>query len=122
MIARHWFAGVTIAGLVALAGCSGSSSSPSPPTPSPKPSANKEQAETAGNLAKLSADDKALAEAQKVCPISGEPLGTMGVPLKLALKGETVFLCCPSCKGKAEADPDKTLKAIADAKAKSGLK
>jgi hypothetical protein len=70
------------------------------------------------NLAKLSPEDRTLAESQKTCPITGEPLGSMGVPPKVMLKDQPVFLCCTSCKKKAEADPDKTLKAVADAKAK----
>jgi hypothetical protein len=41
----------------------------------------------------------------------------MGVPIKLTLKGQTVFLCCSGCQDKAESDPEKTLKTIADAKA-----
>src|SRR5262249_19328892 len=39
-------------------------------------------------LAKLSADDRRLAEAQKVCPITGQSLGSMGVPVKLTLLGQ----------------------------------
>ncbi|HEV3439062.1 MAG TPA: hypothetical protein VG122_16970 [Gemmata sp.] len=124
MTVRHWFTGVVIAGSVAFAGCGGDSS-----TPTPKPtSAEHAGAEHAGTttpagpaaqLAKLPAADKALAEAQKVCPISGEPLGSMGVPPKLSLNGETVFLCCNGCAKDAKADPDKTLKALAAKKAEA---
>ena len=71
-------------------------------------------------LSKLSDEDRKLANEQKDCPITGEPLGSMGVPIKLTLKDQTVFLCCASCKKEAEADADKTLKAVADAKAKVG--
>src|SRR6476469_7672944 len=39
-------------------------------------------AEIVAALAKLSAEDRAIAEKQKVCPVSGEPLGTMGAPIK----------------------------------------
>jgi len=61
------------------------------------------------NLAKLSADDRALAEKQKVCPVGGGELGAMGVPYKLTVKDRVVFLCCEHCKGDIEADPDKFL-------------
>jgi hypothetical protein len=61
------------------------------------------------NLAKLSPEDRKLAEAQKVCVVSGEPLGEMDVPVKITVKDQTVFLCCNNCKKKALADPDKTL-------------
>ena len=111
MTVRHWFAGVVLAGSVTLTGCGGGSSSTAPQP------ASEGQAGIAANLAKLSADDKALAEAQKVCPVTGEPLGSMGVPPKITLKGEAVFLCCSICKDKAEADSDKALQAIADVKA-----
>lgn len=111
MTVNGWLAGVVLAGSVALTGCGGGSS----PT-APKP-AGEEQADVTTNLAKLSAEDKALAEAQKVCPVTGEPLGSMGVPPKVILNGEAVFLCCSGCQGKAEADPDKALQATADAKA-----
>src|SRR5262245_4862532 len=46
----------------------------------------------------LSPEDQALADLQKVCPVSGEPLGgDMGIPVKLMVKGEPVFICCKGC-------------------------
>jgi hypothetical protein len=36
----------------------------------------------------------------------------MGVPVKVAVKGQTVFLCCGSCEKRAKADPDKTLASL----------
>jgi len=100
-----------------LAGCS--TTPPTNPVVA-KPSGSAVDSDTASNLAKLSPEDRKLAEAQKVCPITGEPLGSkdMGVPVKIMLKDQPVFLCCKSCEKKALADPDKTLKAVADAKAK----
>lgn len=62
------------------------------------------------NLAKLSPEDRALAEKQKYCvEQSDELLGSMGVPIKLTIKGEAVFVCCKSCEKHALKDPDKTL-------------
>ena len=116
MTVRHWFVGVAVAGSVALAGCGGTSPAPVPEK------RGEDRAAIAANLAKLPAGDRALAEAQRVCPVTGEPLGSMGVPPKLTLKGEAVFLCCASCEKEAGADPEKTLKAVADAKAKSAAK
>jgi len=60
-------------------------------------------------LAKLSEEDRALAAAQKTCPVSDEPLGSMGTPVKVTVKGRDVFLCCPGCEGEIKADPDKYL-------------
>ncbi len=53
-------------------------------------------------LAKLSPEDRALAEAQKTCPQSGQPLGSMDVPVKLTVKGKPVFICCEGCRDAVE--------------------
>jgi hypothetical protein len=106
----------------AIVGCSGSGSPTQKATPTPAAVTADTNAEVREALDKLSPDDRKLAAEQKTCPITNEPLGSMGVPPKVTLKDQTVFLCCPSCKKKAEADLDKTLKAVADAKAKSGGK
>ncbi len=66
-------------------------------------------AEIAAALEKLAAEDRAAAEKQKVCPVSGQPLGSMGTPVKVTVKGQTLFLCCPGCKPAIEKDPDKYL-------------
>ena len=106
------------AGFVALVGCQGSTSAPpskaGPPTP-PTQTAE-EQADIKAALAKLSPEDRTLAEAQKTCPVSNEPLGSMGTPIKLTLSGETAFICCKSCQKKAESDPAGTLKKVAELK------
>lgn len=69
--------------------------------------------------AKLSPEDRALVQAQEWCPISiEERLGSMGEPVKLVLKGQPVFLCCKSCRRRAEANPDETLKTVLQFKAK----
>lgn len=67
------------------------------------------------NLSKLSAEDRALAEAQGTCPVlTGSRLGSMGKPVKVNLDGKPVFLCCPGCEEKATGDP-KTVLARAEA-------
>lgn len=50
---------------------------------------------------------------QKTCPVTGEELGSMGKPVAVTLKGETVYVCCRGCAAKAQANPDKTLAAVA---------
>mgnify|MGYP002780604414 CR=1 FL=1 len=50
---------------------------------------------------------------QRTCPVTGEELGSMGQPIPVTVKGETVYVCCRGCAGKAQADPDKTLAAVA---------
>src|SRR5690348_11312722 len=62
------------------------------------------------NLAKLSPADRRLAEEQKFCAVETEnELGSMGVPVKIMIKDQPVFLCCKGCRQTAEQDPDKTL-------------
>lgn len=61
-------------------------------------------------LAKLSAEDRALAESQRFCPVLlDNRLGVMGVPVKVMIEGEPVFLCCAGCKDKALKDSAATL-------------
>jgi hypothetical protein len=60
-------------------------------------------------LAELPEPDRALAVKQKICPVSGEPLGSMGKPVKLTVKDRTVFLCCSGCEAAIKKDPDKYL-------------
>ncbi|HUT89446.1 MAG TPA: hypothetical protein VMY37_08115 [Thermoguttaceae bacterium] len=65
-----------------------------------------EAGEYAEVLAKLSEADRAIAVKQKVCPVSGEPLGSMGVPVKVTVKDRDVLLCCEGCKTAILDDPD----------------
>jgi hypothetical protein len=53
----------------------------------------------------LPAEDAEIALAQKACPVTQEPLGSMGVPVKVDANGTPVFVCCAGCKGEVEADP-----------------
>src|SRR5207302_7018341 len=77
-------------------------------------------AEIRAELAKLSPEDRAAAEAQRWCAVNtGERLGGMGPPVKLVIKGELVFLCCGGCRKRAEVDPDKTLAKVEELKAKA---
>jgi hypothetical protein len=72
------------------------------------------------NLATLEAEDRKLAERQRFCAVQGGiRLGSMGVPLKVMLKGQPVFLCCEACLKKAQADPDRTLDQVKKFSAKS---
>jgi len=56
--------------------------------------------------------DKELIEKQKTCPVTDQPLGSMGKPVKVVVKKRTVFLCCAGCKKKLLANPDKYLKKL----------
>ena len=61
------------------------------------------------NLASLSTEDRALAEKQKICPVSGGALGAMGTPKKLSVAGHDVFICCEGCEKPLTSEPDKYL-------------
>ena len=50
---------------------------------------------------------------QHFCPVSGEMLGSMGVPEKVDVNGQPVWICCDGCKDKLLADPDKYLAKLA---------
>ena len=58
-------------------------------------------------------------QAQVLCPISSERLGSMGVPIKVEVQGRPVFLCCKACQKSALADPAKTLAKLEKLKTKT---
>ncbi len=60
-------------------------------------------------LAELPEADRAVAAAQKICPVTDQPLGSMGKPFKLTVKDRAVFLCCEMCKDAVTEEPDKYL-------------
>ena len=99
--------GVTLVAIaIALAGCGKPADSP----PAPVPSGTVEQpGEYAAALAELSAADRVLAQKQKTCPVSGGPLGAMGKPYKVTVKGREVFLCCRGCEAEIKKNPEKYL-------------
>jgi membrane fusion protein, copper/silver efflux system len=66
-------------------------------------------AKAKAGLGKLKDPDRQLAEAQAVCPVTAEPLGSMGVPFKSMVMGQPVFFCCESCAEGALANAAKTL-------------
>jgi hypothetical protein len=69
-----------------------------------------EQGKIRAALAKLSAQDRRLAERQVFCAIDQDsPLGSMGPIYKVMVKGQPVFLCCKGCVAEANLHPDQTL-------------
>ena len=73
--------------------------------------------EQASSLAKLSDEDRLSATAQGFCAVTSEPLGSMGAPLKLSIKDQTIWVCCKGCEKKALANPDQTLAKVTELKA-----
>jgi membrane fusion protein, copper/silver efflux system len=89
------------------AGGKGGPKTPAGPTAEEE---RKAEAEIRAALAKLKPEDRRLAAAQRFCVAQPEHrLGSMGVPSRLLVKGQPVFLCCDSCAREALAHPDRTL-------------
>jgi YHS domain-containing protein len=98
---------IALGALAAAVGC-GPPPAKGPQEKSPPPAAAPEQAaEATEGLKELSAEDRAAAETQRTCPVTGELLGSMGKPYKIEVEGRTVFLCCPGCEEKIRKDPEK---------------
>ena len=109
-------------GFFAIAGCGGTgtpapsvsenpvSASPVVPTTAPAsaPAAKAVvlTADEKSEIAKLADKaDQDSALTQSTCPVSGENLGSMGVPIKLSAENKTAYLCCNGCKKDFDKDP-----------------
>ena len=53
--------------------------------------------------------DAAAIGAQKICLVLDEPLGGIGVPMKVDVNGKAVYICCAACSKKLAAFPDEYL-------------
>ena len=60
-----------------------------------------------------------LVDAQKRCPITGKPLGSMGTPFKIMIRNQPVFLCCDGCQDEAKENEDRTLASVKALKEKA---
>lgn len=49
----------------------------------------------------------AAIKAQGTCPVSGQPLGSMGDPIPVQVGAQTVYVCCAGCVDAVKADPAK---------------
>ena len=82
--------------------------------------AQDKEATIRANLAKLAEKDRNLAEAQKWCAVeTDDRLGAMGVPVKILIQNQPVFLCCKSCIDQAKKNPDQTLARVKELQAKA---
>ncbi len=58
---------------------------------------------------KLSPEDLKLAALQKVCPVTGLDLNSMGGPVPVEIAGRKIFICCIGCEGALKKEPEKHL-------------
>lgn len=63
-------------------------------------------------LATVDETDQAGIARQRVCPVTGEPLDSMGGPVKVLVGGQPVYLCCKGCLGKVKTDPEGILRKV----------
>ncbi len=50
-----------------------------------------------------------------VAGTAGEPLGSMGGPIKVLIDGSSLYLCCQGCVAKVKAAPEKYLAKVTPA-------
>ncbi|MHC5538227.1 heavy metal-binding domain-containing protein [Singulisphaera rosea] len=60
----------------------------------------------------LSPEDQAIVSRQKICPVTGKPLGSMGTPVKVTVTGKDVMICCEGCESRLKKDPKAYLSKI----------
>lgn len=62
-------------------------------------------------VATVPASEQQLAAAaiarQKICPVSGKPLGSMGDPVAVDVNGQKLYVCCAGCVNAVKSDPAK---------------
>jgi Cu(I)/Ag(I) efflux system membrane fusion protein len=63
-------------------------------------------------IAELAPEDQDLARKQRVCVVADMALGSMGVPVRVELEGQVVFLCCEGCRGALMKNPQKFLEKL----------
>jgi len=99
----------------------GCAEEPRPAAEEPTPAAQSADVE-ASKVEMTEAEITALAAEQKVCAVTGEPLGSMGPPEPVAVtdsKGgkHTVLICCESCREELLTNPDEHLAKLEENKA-----
>jgi hypothetical protein len=67
------------------------------------------QAPTKSSGNRLTPQDLELVAKQKTCPVTDEPLDSMGGPVRMEVLGRVVFLCCAGCESTVRKNPQKYL-------------
>ncbi len=64
------------------------------------------------SLADLNPNDRSIVELQRYCPVTLEPLGSMGTPLFVSIGGRKIAICCEGCRGSLEKESAKYLREL----------
>ncbi len=63
-------------------------------------------------LATIEPSDRANVARQRVCPVTGAALGSMGDPIKVLVGDQPLYLCCKGCLGKVQSAPETYLRKV----------
>lgn len=66
-------------------------------------------------LAAVDQSDQAGVARQRVCPVTGAALDSMGGPIKVLVGGQPLYLCCKGCLGKVQNTPEAYLQKASQA-------
>jgi len=66
-------------------------------------------------LAALNQSDQAGIARQRMCPVTGAALDSMGGPVKVLVGGQPLYLCCKGCLGKVQSSPEAYLRKASQA-------
>lgn len=102
------------AGSIYFGGSSGAKDSPATVSTVRPTTPDDPNSKVLAALEKLPSEDRKLAEAQRLCPVLNSPLGSMGVPVKLMIRDQPVFLCCEGCRAKAIKQGEITVQKVKD--------
>lgn len=101
-----------LAVLVMLSGCRPADDPAVTETPTAPAEQDDVSPEVAAAMAELAEEDRRAAMQQGICPVSGEPLGSMGKPYKVVVEDRVVYLCCAACEDELRSDPETYLAKI----------
>ena len=94
----------------ATKGCCGGPSAQKP-APTPLPLAN---------AVPVSRDSTPPYGGQKMCPVTGDALGSMGPAIPVSLpSGQTIYVCCRGCANRVQRDPATYLRKVEAEKSSS---
>ena len=60
-------------------------------------------------IANLPLAEQGLALKQGICPVTREPLGSMGTPINVQVGDRAIYVCCQGCVSTLMEDPMKYL-------------